>query len=454
MSQSIAKERLFASVPVGKAIISLAIPTVVSQLITVVYNMADTFFIGRLGDPNQVAAATLALPTFIFLTAFANLFGVGGASMISRCLGAGEREKAKHTAAFCIWSAIGLSFCYGIAVALMRGVLLPLLGTDSSTFGFCSSYIFWTVGVGSVPTVLSATLAHLVRSEGYSGKAGIGVAFGGILNIVLDPIFIFLFHLEIGGAAIATMLSNVASMIYFFIVLFRIRKTSVITASPRYYTLRRHIPAEVLTVGLPSFIMTLMSTLSNLMLNKTISGYSNEAIAGMGIAKKIDLMAFAIAQGMTQGTLPLIGYNFSSGNRRRMIDALKVLLIDCLAISVAAFLLMFFGAGVITKCFINDKTTVEYGRIFLRIVAIACPTTALNFLAVTIFQATGKKAQPLLLSMLRKGTLDIPLMLLFNATVGLRGVAWSTPLADMIAMLVSAALVIPYLKKLLRTNAA
>lgn len=449
MSQGITKERLFSTVPVGKAVISLAIPTVISQLINVIYNMADTFFIGRMGDPNQVAAATLAMPTFIFLTAFANLFGVGGASMISRCLGAGKREKAKNTAAFCIWSAAIVSLCYGIVIVLLRNALLPILGADASTFGFCSKYIFWTVGVGAMPTVLSATLAHLVRSEGYSGKASFGVAFGGILNIVLDPIFIFVFDMQIAGAAIATMLSNVASTVYFLILIFRNRKISVISLSPKHYTLRQHIPAEVVAVGLPSFIMTLMSTLSNLMLNKTISGYSNEAIAGMGIAKKIDLMAFAIAQGMTQGTLPLIGYNFSSGNRRRMIDALKVLLIDCLAISVAAFLLMFFGAGVITKCFINDKTTVEYGRIFLRIVAIACPTTALNFLAVTIFQATGKKAQPLLLSMLRKGTLDIPLMLLFNATVGLRGVAWSTPLADMIAMLVSAALVIPYLKKLL-----
>lgn len=442
------KELLFTSVPVGRAILLLAVPTVLAQLITVIYNMADTFFIGQLADPNQVAAATLAMPVFIFLTSFANLFGIGGASMISRCLGAQNRARATQAAAFCIWSAGAVSFLYGLAVIALRGALLPILGADAATAQYCSSYIFWTVGVGALPTVLNAALAHLVRAEGYSGAASLGVAFGGILNIVLDPVFIFLFHMQITGAAIATMLSNVAARVYFFIFLFRIRKVSTISLSPKHFTLRGGIPAEVLAVGLPSFVITLMSTLSNLTLNKMISTYSNEAVAGMGIAKKIDLMAFAIAQGMTQGALPLIGYNFSSGNRRRMLAALRALLVDTLAVSCAAMALMFFGAASITRCFIDDAQTVEYGRVFLRIVCLACPTTALNFLAITIFQATGKKLQPLLLSMLRKGGLDIPLMLLFNHLIGVRGIAWATPLADVCALCVSVLLIFPYLKKL------
>lgn len=159
-------------------------------------------------------------------------------------------------------------------------------------------------------------------------------------------------------------------------------------------------------------------------------------------------MAFAIAQGMTQGTLPLIGYNYSSGNRTRMLAALKALLFDCLLVAVAGMALMFFGATSITRCFINDAATVAYGRAFLRIVCIACPTTALNFLSITIFQATGKKLQPLVLSLLRKGELDIPLMLLFNSLAGISGIAWATPLADALALTVSAALIIPYFKKL------
>lgn len=450
MNAGMEKEELFASVPVGRAIISLAVPTVIAQLITVVYNMADTFFIGQLGDPNQVAAATLAMPIFIFLTGFANLFGIGGASLISRCLGIGDREKAKSTSSFCIWAAFCLSLLYGVAVVLLRGSLLPLLGADAATSDFCSVYVFWTIGVGAVPTVLNATLAHLVRSEGYSAQASFGVAFGGILNIILDPVFIFAFRLEIAGAAIATMLSNAAATLYFFLFIFKIRRLSSITPSPKHFTLGRGIPFEVLAVGLPGFLMTLMSTLSNLTLNKMIAGYSNEAIAGMGIAKKIDLMAFAIAQGMTQGTLPLIGYNYSSGNHKRMLSTIKILLLDCLAVSLCGMAFMFLCAAPITRCFIDDAATVEFGRTFLRIVCIACPTTSLNFLAVTIFQATGKKFQPLLLSLLRKGGLDIPLMFLFNSIIGINGIAWATPLADGLALIISALLVLPYLLKMKR----
>lgn len=449
MSDTLKKEQLFTSAPVGRAVISLAVPTVIAQLITVVYNMADTFFIGQLGDPNQVAAATLAMPVFMFLTAFANLFGIGGASMISRSLGAGNRERAKHTAAFCIWSAAVIALLYGIAILLLKSKVLPLLGTDKATEEFCSSYIFWTVGIGAVPTVLNTELAHLIRSEGYSGQASFGVAFGGILNMVLDPVFIFAFKMEIAGAALATMLSNTAAAVFFLIFLFKIRKSTTVTPSPRFFTVGGGIPLEVLTVGLPSFVMTLMSTVSNLTLNKMISGYSNEAVAGMGIAKKIDLMAFAIAQGMTQGTLPLIGYNYSSGNHKRMLSSLRVLLIDCLIVAVGGMALMFFCATPLTRCFIDDTLTVEFGRSFLRIVCIACPTTALNFLAITIFQATGKKVQPLILSLLRKGALDIPLMFLFNRLIGISGIAWATPLADALALIVSLALTVPYLKKLI-----
>lgn len=450
MNAGMEKEELFTSVPVGRAIISLAVPTVIAQLITVVYNMADTFFIGQLGDPNQVAAATLAMPIFIFLTGFANLFGIGGASLISRCLGIGDREKAKSTSSFCIWAAFCLSLLYGVAVVLLRGSILPLLGADAATSEFCSVYVFWTIGVGAVPTVLNATLAHLVRSEGYSAQASFGVAFGGILNIILDPVFIFAFRMEIAGAAIATMLSNAAATLYFFLFIFKIRRLSSITPSPKHFTLGRGIPFEVLAVGLPGFLMTLMSTLSNLTLNKMIAGYSNEAIAGMGIAKKIDLMAFAIAQGMTQGTLPLIGYNYSSGNHKRMLSTIKILLLDCLAVSLCGMAFMFLCAAPITRCFIDDAATVEFGRTFLRIVCIACPTTSLNFLAVTIFQATGKKFQPLLLSLLRKGGLDIPLMFLFNSIIGINGIAWATPLADGLALIISALLVLPYLLKMKR----
>lgn len=446
------KNILFTGVPVKNAVLTLAIPTVISQLITVVYNMADTFFIGQLNDPLQVAAATIAMPCFMFLTAFANLFGMGGSSLISRCLGLGDKKKARHTAAFCIWTGIVVSLVYGIAIMLLEPVLFPILGAKTETWEYLKKYVFWTIGIGAVPTVMNAEFAHLIRSEGYSKSAGFGVALGGVLNIALDPLFIFVLHLNIMGAAIATMLSNLIAMLYFVGFIIHIRKNTVITLNPSEYSLKQNIPLEVIMVGLPGFVMTMMSTISNIALNHIVADYSNTAIAGMGIAKKIDLLAYAIAQGMTQGTLPLIGYNFSSGNVKRIKESIKVAFLYSLIVAACGTVFLYFLAAPVVRGFISDAETVNYGQQFLKIICLACPTTAINFMVITIFQAIGKKVQPLFLSLLRKGSLDIVFMLVLNQTMGIAGIAWATPFADWIAFVISLALIIPCLIKLSRES--
>lgn len=441
---------LFCEMPVRRAVLSLAVPTVISQIITVIYNMADTFFIGQLNDPNQVAAATVAMPAFAALTALSNLFGIGGASKIARCLGTKDNEAAKRTAAFSIWTAIAVALFYGVIVFLTRAWFLPVLGANAATYDYCSRYVFWTITVGAIPTVLNAGLAHLIRTEGYAKQAGFGVAFGGLLNIALDPIFIFVFHMEIAGAAIATMLSNTAAMIYFLIFLYKIRKETVITLNPKYYSIANGVPGDVVIGGLPSFIMMMLGCLSNSVLNRLVTSYSNEAMAGMGIAKKIDMIAFSVAQGMTQGVLPLVAYNYASGNKKRMNSSIWTTLIYTLIIACAAMLTLFLFAAPITRCFIDNDETVTYGKNFLKVICFTCPSTAVNFMIITVFQATKQKVQPLILSLLRKGSLDIPLMIGLNHFIGINGIAWATPLADWLALIVSLCLFLPYINKIKR----
>lgn len=443
-------DSLFREMPVRRAVLSLAVPTVLSQIITVVYNMADTFFIGQLNDPNQVAAATVAMPAFAALTALSNLFGIGGASKIARCLGQKDSETAQRTAAFSIWTAAIVALLYGIAIELIRPWLLPVLGSNSGTYAFCSSYVFWTITIGAVPTVLNAGLAHLIRTEGYAKQAGFGVAFGGLLNMALDPLFIFVFRMEITGAAIATMLSNTAAMIYFLLFLYRIRKKTVITLHPKYYSVAGGIPGEVVVGGLPSFIMMMLGCLSNSVLNRLVTSYSNEAMAGMGIAKKIDMIAFSVAQGMTQGVLPLVAYNYASGNRKRMTQSIQVTLGYTLILACTATVTLFFFAAPITRCFINNEETVAYGKDFLKVICFTCPSTAVNFMIITVFQATKQRVQPLVLSLLRKGSLDIPLMIGLNRLMGIGGVAWAIPLADWGALVVAVILFLPYIGKIKR----
>ena len=442
------KEKIFRDAPVGKAVFTLVIPTVLSQIITVVYNIADTFFIGQQNDPDQVAAATVIMPVFIFLTAFANLFGIGGASAISRCLGAGDRKRAAGSAAFCVRSAAVLALVYGMLLFLLKAPLLPLLGANEASYDYCCEYMLWTVGIGAVPTVMNVCLSHLVRSEGYSGQAGFGVALGGILNILLDPVFIILLHLGVGGAAIATMLSNTAAALYFVIFLHRIRENTVISFDLRRPVFSAAIAADVLRGGLPSFIMTLMSTVSNMALNHLVASSSNEAVAGMGIAKKIDSVAYSIAFGMAQGVLPLIGFNYAAGNRERTKKCIGVSFFSSIAISVVGMIMLFFLAPHVVSGFIGDESTVAYGQRFLRIICLACPTTAANFMIITVFQATGAGVRPLILSLLRKGSLDVPLMFLLYGISGSEGIAWATPAADLLAMITALCMFIPYMKSI------
>lgn len=442
------EQALFQDAPVGKAVISLVIPTVISQLITVVYNMADTFFIGQIGDPNQVAAVSLCMPMFIFLTGLANLFGIGASSLMSRSLGVGNHQKAKQTAVFSIWTSVGISLAYGLLLALLQPVLLPWAGADDATYEFCSQYIFWTITVGAVPTVLNQELAHLVRAEGNSAQASFGVAMGGVLNIILDPIFIFLLGFNIAGAAIATMLSNVIATIYFMLLIFCKRQSTDISFNLTLYTWRHRIAREVLLVGLPSCLMNLMGVLSNITINKLMAGYSNAAVAGIGVAKKVDMLSFAIATGMSQGVLPLIGYNYSAQNYRRMKAAIQTSFLISLAVAIVGTVFLFTCAGPIVRAFIDDAETVRFGQMFQRIICITGPCISVTMLAITAFQSVGKKLEPAILSLLRKGGLDIPFMFVMNALAGVNGIVWATPIADFGAMAVAVILFIPFWRRI------
>lgn len=439
---------LYESIPVGRALIRLMVPTVISQIITVIYNMADTFFIGRLNNKDLVAAATLSLPLFMFLTALANLFGIGGSAVISRCLGRGDNGRAMRASAFSVWAAAAAAVVYGAVLYVIGPRLLPLLGTDADTYAPTRSYLLWVITIGGIPTVLNAVFAHLVRSEGYSGRASFGMGLGGVLNILLDPLFIYTFDLGIAGAAIATAVSNLAGCIYFVIFLHSIRQKSVIRPLPRYFTFSDHIASETLVSGLPGAIMTVMGTLSNAVLNHLAAGYTNYAVAGLGIAKKVDSLAYAISLGMTQGTISLIAYNYASGNKARMHESIRKALLATMAIALIILITLELGAGVITRAFIDDSGTVSYGRMFLRINAVAAPTTAANYMIVTVFQAAREKKKSLFLSLLRKGSLDIPLMIGLNALIGVKGILWATPIADFTALVISLALFLPFYKKL------
>lgn len=243
--------------PVPSALMSLAVPTILSQLVTMIYNVADTYFIGRTGNPLMVAAASLTYTLFFVMNSLSNLFGVGGGSLVSRLLGEGKPEEAKKVSSFSFYTTISVALLYSLACLIFMDPLLRFLGASEKTIGFGREYVLWVVVVGAIPTTLAMTMAHLLRSEGYAKQASFGLAFGGILNIFLDPLFMFVIMpdgMEVAGAAIATLLSNVVTLIYFFIIFARLRGKTVLFISPRDILPNKEYIGPIFAVGFPSAI--------------------------------------------------------------------------------------------------------------------------------------------------------------------------------------------------------
>jgi len=442
---------LFQKENVQKAVLTLVFPTIVSQLMMVVYNMSDSFWIGQLNNPAQIAAATICVPAFLFTLGISNIFGIGGASLMARCLGQKQYDKARATCSFCVWTGLLIGLLYGLVFELFSEPILYLIGATKETYAYCQQYAFWTVVIGAAPATMAGLFAHLIRSEGYAKQASFGMILGIFLNMILDPIFIFTLHMDIAGAAVATTLSMFVACVY-FIRFIKTRPTeSILTLRPSYYRASDHIASEVLLVGFPSTLMNWMATASNVVLNVLTAGYSTFAVAGMGIAKRIDTVVFAIANGMGQGVLPLISYNYAAKNFERMRAAIKITFIYSLVLAFVTTLYLYFGANWTTRLFIEEPTTVAYGREFLKIICLTCPCVSLTLIMMTIFQAAGKKIQPVILSIVRKGGLDIPLMLGLNSWMGIMGLAWAIPVEDVLAMMIAIALFVPFWRKL-KTN--
>lgn len=436
MSRKYAETYVFEEAPVLKAIVIMGVPTVITQLINIIYNYADTWFVGRTGNPAMVASMSVTMPVFVIMAALANLFGIGGSSVISRNLGQKNPERARKVFAFCLYGGLASAIVYALFMFFCRSWLIPLIGGDSSSYPYAYSYIFWTMVIGAVPTVGNVLCGHLVRSIGAAKEAGFGMSMGGILNIILDPLFMFVLlpsGMEVTGAAIATMLSNTASLLYFLIFLLRHRNNPVFTVNPKDISFKEHIPGDVLTIGFPAALQTTLAMVSNIFANALVKAYGSEAVAGMGVAKKINMIAFNTSMGLTQGILPLIGYSYGAKNYGRLREAVRKTGIIAVIFGCICTVLFRLFASPMCRFFIDEDISVSYGNTFLRTIAFAAPLAAICYLFNTVFQATGRKLQSFLLSTLRKGLLDVPGMFLFSSFLGAFGVVLATPIAEVIS---------------------
>lgn len=434
------KTELFENVPVGRALLTMTVPTIISQLITMVYNLADTFFIGMSNDPYKVAAASVVGILFFMLNALANLFGVGGGSLLSRLLGEKRENDARRVGAFSIYGSLGIAAVYSLVCFLFTEPLARLLGASDNTVGYASSYLFWVVVIGGIPSTIGLTMSHLLRSAVYSRESGTGLAIGGISNIILDPLFMFVIlpaGNEVTGAAIATFLSNVITLLYFLWVYHRLRNKTVLSISPKYAHLEGKLIRSILAIGLPSAITALLANLTSIVKNNLTADYGDIELAAYGIVMKADMLPLNIGMGLCQGMMPLVAYNYAAKNYPRMRAFTRAAQLSGM-ITACVFIAVFeIFAPQIIWLFIRDEATIGYGKDFLRIACLATPFMISNFQKIYCLQAMGKGKESLILGIFRQGLFAIPILLVMNYFVGLYGVVAAQLISDALTFIFS-----------------
>ena len=418
---------LFETERISTAILKLAIPTVLSSLVMTLYSLADTFFVGMLNDSIQNAAVTLSAPVLLAFNAVNNLFGVGGSSMMSRSLGRKDYQSAYKSSAFSFYSSIVAGLLFSSLAFFFNDQLLTVVGSDASTMDATRAYLKWTVVYGATPAILNVVMAYLVRAEGSAMHASIGTMTGCLLNIVLDPIFVLPQFIGMGaeGAGLATFISNCVAVCYFLVLIVYRRKYTYVSIDPRRVSLQRFIVLGVCAVGVPASIQNLLNVTGMTLLNNLTSAHGADAVAAMGIAQRLNNVPFSIASGFTQGLMPLVSYNYASGNHRRMRDGIVFSAKVVVAILLAIALSYFLFSGFFISLFMSDEEVVAYGTRFLHGFALGIPLLGIDFLAVAVFQAVGKGLYSFLFAITRKIVLEIPAIILLNMLFPLYGLAYS-----------------------------
>ena len=442
---------IFESMPVPEAVRTMALPTIISQLIVLVYNMADTFYLGRTNNPFMVAGVSLILPVFNICLSLAGLAGIGGGALISRLLGAGDAKEAEKVSAFSISLAVVTTAVFSVGMLLFMNPILRLLGASGNTLTYAAQYSFCVIVLGGIPTVLSNVMANLLRSVGESGKAGFGIAMGGVLNIILDPLFMFVLFprgYEVLGVGVATLISNCCACAFFTVTILRQKTETVLRFRLSNGLPRTENVRSVFTVGIPSSIATLLFDIDYIVIDKLMSGYGDIALAAVGIVLKVERLPLNVGIGICQGMMPLVAYNYSSGDRKRMFRIIRFSLITGLIVGALSVAMYEVFAGGIIRLFIADPETVRLGTDFLRIRCLATPLMFMSFFTVYTFQGFGRGERALFLGIMRWAVFNIPMLFILNHFIGMYGIVWSQVTADILTVTLSAFVYFSFRRKL------
>lgn len=407
---------IFENAPIQKAVFVNIIPSVISMLMVLVYNLADTFFIGQTNNDAMVAAVSLATPAFLFFMAVGMLFGIGGTSLISRLLGQGREKDAKYTCSFCFWTGAVIGVIGMLIILFAVGPVSVMIGArpekvGAETVGYVKEYLR-IVAIGVPFLIVSNSFSNILRAEGKANKAMMGMILGNVANIILDPIMILGFGWNVAGAAVATVIGNILSALFY--LWHYLSGKSMLSINPQYYRIRGGIAKGVMAIGIPASLNSILMSTSNVIINNLMSGYGKLAVAGLGVAMKVNMVAVMLLIGVGTGIQPLLGYNFGAGNKKRFFGVLRFSLILAVSLSVVMTVICYAGAGPMVNAFLTDEEAFGYGMQFARMFILSGPVLGVLFVMINAIQSMGAALPSLILSISRQGLLFIPVLFLFH----------------------------------------
>lgn len=436
---------IFRSAPVPKAVLKTTVPAMAAMLMVLVYNLADTFFIGLTRDAYQMAAVSMAMPVFLIFMSVGTVFGIGGTSVISRALGEGRLDYAKKVCSFCMWSCVAVGLIMSAAFLLGMEQILALMGTSPDTHDFVKVYLT-IVSLGGPFVLISHCYSNVVRAEGQSEKAMMGQLLGNLLNVILDPVMISGLGWGIDGAAVATVIGNVFGAGYY--LLYFLKKQSILSIRPTDFSVKDGISGSVLAIGIPASLGSLTMSVSQIIMNSEMATFGDMAVAGIGVASKVVMLTGMLCIGFGQGVQPLLGYCIGAKLWERFKKIMRFSLIFALSLSIVMTVVCYIFSDWLVSVFLTEPRAFDYGVLFVRILLTTSFLFGVFYVLANALQAAGAATASLIVNLSRQGIIYIPALFILKPLLGATGLVWAQPVADLLSVVLVAVIYVKTMKKL------
>lgn len=428
-------EELFVKAPVPKAFFSMVIPCIITTLVMVIYNMADTFFVGQTGDVNQVAAVSVTTPIFMMMMAVANVLGIGGSAAIGNALGTGNEKRAKNLSAFSAYASIIVGIIIMVLILIFQKPLLQLLGTSENTYDMARSYTI-VIAIGTAFILFSNALGHVVRAEGAANVSMIGNMIGTVVNIILDPVFILAMGMGTMGAALATVIGNLCGCIYF--VWYFVKKSKSLSIRLSDFKVGDGICKNVVAIGLPSGLASVFMSVSTIFVNVCLVSYGDAPVAAWGVASKANMLIILLQMGIGNGIQALLAFNYGAGHHKRFKEILRFGMIFSIGLGIVLTAIYMLGSTSVVRIFIDDMSVIDSGARMLRALSLSGPVIGTVYVGVSSMQSMGRALPSTLISICRQGIVFIPVLLIMRAVMGMNGIIYAQSVADYVTIILSA----------------